>query len=99
MLRIILIVFISTIYYVESCNIPRIQNGHIINSKNGEILPVGSDYDDYDAVSVKCDSGYSILTIRPGDNNVLCLPEDLNDNTKWNQEFKECKSVYWVHLI
>ena len=98
-LRIILIVLILTIYYVESCNIPRIRNGQIINSKNGEILRVGSDYDDYDAVSVKCDSGYSILTIRPGDNNVLCLPEDLNDNTKWNQEFKECKSVYWVHLI
>ena len=84
------IVVISTIYYVESCKIPQIQNGHLINSENGETLPVGSYYDDYYGVSVKWDSGYSILTIRPGDNNVLCLPDGLT----WIQKFKECQSMH-----
>lgn len=91
-LRILLVILLKT-YLIAGCKIPGIENGQVINSENGEVLAMGSDYGDFEAVSVKCSSGFSVFTIRPIDNEILCLPDDT-----WNQEFKKCQSSYFIYL-
>ena len=92
--RFLIFLILIKIHLITGCRIPRIENGQVVNT-NGKVLKVGTNYDDFDPVSIKCSAGFSILTIRPIDNEVLCSL----DSNNWNQEFKECQSNISRNLI
>ena len=74
----------------NDCLVPNIMNGWISMVESLQNVTIGSYYDDFELVEVKCEAGYSLLIEKTLDNLVACVAD--GNSSSWNKDFLQCQS-------
>ena len=81
----------------NDCLVPNIMNGWISMVESLQNVTIGSYYDDFELVEVRCESGFSLLLEKTLDNLVACVAD--GNSSSWNKDFLQCQSMFFCRFI